>query len=472
MLCSKDNKKNEDIVKTKKCEHDECTKQSSYNTKGSKARFCAEHKKDGMVNVRSKQCEHDGCTIHPNFNIKGSKCGRFCAEHKQNNMIDVKNKRCEHNECTKRPSFDITGGKGRFCELHKTKDMVNVVNKRCKHEGCTKMNPAFNTKNGKGLYCIEHKKEGMVNVLVYKHCDHDGCTKHPNFDVMGGKGMFCVEHKKEGMLDVRHKQCDHDGCTKRPNFDTEGGRGRFCAEHQKKGMVDVRHPRCKHDGCTTRPTFNVEGEKALFCVDHKKEGMVNVVSKRCLTCPIILKNRALKSYCYRCFIHTFPDNDIVKNHKTKERHVADFIRANFPEYNISFDKCIEGGCSKRRPDIFIDIATHVVIIEIDENQHDTYDCSCENKRLMELFMDVGGNRPIVMVRFNPDGYKTYNNKRVSSCWGISKDKGLCIVKKDKQTEWLYRLDILKDTVRSVCMEGAKKEVDVVHLFYDEVLQSS
>jgi hypothetical protein len=162
----------------------------------------------------------------------------------------------------------------------------------------------------------------------------------------------------------------------------------------------------------------------------------------------------------------------VRNHKTKERHVADFIRANFPEYDLSFDKRIEGGCSKRRPDIFIDIGTHIVIIEIDENQHDAYDCSCENKRLMELFMDAGGNRPIVMVRFNPDGYKTYDNKQVSSCWEYTKDRGLCKVKESKQTEWLHRLDVLKDAVRSACMEDVKKEVDVVHLFYDEVLQSS
>jgi len=46
-----------------------------------------------------------------------------------------------------------------------------------------------------------------------------------------------------------------------------------------------------------------------------------------------------------------------------------------------------------------DLGTHILIVEIDENAHAVYDCSCENKRLMELSQDVG-HRPIVFIRFN------------------------------------------------------------------------
>ena len=49
------------------------------------------------------------------------------------------------------------------------------------------------------------------------------------------------------------------------------------------------------------------------------------------------------------------------------------------------------------------------IVEIDENQHIEYDCSCENKRIMELSQDVG-HRPIIFIRFNPDDYLNYENK--------------------------------------------------------------
>ena len=60
-------------------------------------------------------------------------------------------------------------------------------------------------------------------------------------------------------------------------------------------------------------------------------------------------------------------------------------------------------CSKRRPDLFLDLGYQILIIEIDENQHLDYDCSCENKRIMELSQDVG-HKPIVFIRFNPDEY--------------------------------------------------------------------
>ena len=46
------------------------------------------------------------------------------------------------------------------------------------------------------------------------------------------------------------------------------------------------------------------------------------------------------------------------------------------------------GCSKRRPDLLLDMGYHIIIVEVDENKHTGYDCSCENKRLMELSQDL------------------------------------------------------------------------------------
>jgi hypothetical protein len=66
-------------------------------------------------------------------------------------------------------------------------------------------------------------------------------------------------------------------------------------------------------------------------------------------------------------------------------------------------KQIDGGCSKRRPDLLYDMYTHVIIVENDENSHKTYDEICENKRMMQLFEDLG-NRPIVFIRFDCGNY--------------------------------------------------------------------
>ena len=122
---------------------------------------------------------------------------------------------------------------------------------------------------------------------------------------------------------------------------------------------------------------------------------------------------------------------ITRNYKTKEYTVVEFIKSEFPNIDIVSDKKITGGCSKRRPDIFVDLGYQVVIIEIDENQHIDYDCSCENKRLMELSRDVG-HCPIVFIRFNPDGY-IQNEKTITSCWGMD-GNGIATVKNNIKKE--------------------------------------
>ena len=85
----------------------------------------------------------------------------------------------------------------------------------------------------------------------------------------------------------------------------------------------------------------------------------------------------------------------------------------------------------------------IIIIEIDENQHIDYDCSCENKRMMELSQDVG-HRTIIFIRFNPDKY-IKNGKTISSCWSTNNQR-VCNVSKTKLKEWNNRLDMLKEQI--------------------------
>lgn len=81
-------------------------------------------------------------------------------------------------------------------------------------------------------------------------------------------------------------------------------------------------------------------------------------------------------------MHLFPDEKVSRNYKTKEKSVVDFVSNNFPDVTWICDKRIQDGCSQRRPDMLLDLGYQVIVIEIDENQHIDYDCSCENKRLM------------------------------------------------------------------------------------------
>ena len=175
----------------------------------------------------------------------------------------------------------------------------------------------------------------------------------------------------------------------------------------------------------------------------------------------------MERYCSRCYIHLFPDEPISRNYKTKEYAVLEFIKNNYPEHTWVNDKTIDGGCSKKRPDIFLDLLTHSIIIEIDENQHKTYDI-CELKRINLLFEDLG-DRHIVFIRFNPDDYLDKNNNKIASCWGIDRN-GLSSIKKSKRNEWGHRLDTLKNVVDrylNIDEIDVSEPITYINLFYDE-----
>lgn len=196
--------------------------------------------------------------------------------------------------------------------------------------------------------------------------------------------------------------------------------------------------------------------------------MVDVVHKRCLSewCYTYSLNDKYNGYCLRCFVYLFPDKPVSRNYKTKEFAVVDFVKTEYPDVYWVADKRVNGGCSKRRPDLLSDLGDQVIIVEVDENQHTDYDCSCQNKRIMELSQDAG-HRPIVFIRFNPDKYVNSDGSKITSCWGTN-GKGICVVVKSKEKEWIQRLNCLKESINYWINPENKtnKMVETVQLFYD------
>ena len=111
----------------------------------------------------------------------------------------------------------------------------------------------------------------------------------------------------------------------------------------------------------------------------------------------------------------------------------------------------------------LELGSHIVIVEVDENKHDTYDCSCENKRLMEISRDLA-HRPISFIRFNPDSYVDENGKKVSSCWKLN-GYGVISVPKTKIKEWENRLNILCQQIDYWINNVPDKTIQTVELFY-------
>jgi hypothetical protein len=338
------------------------------------------------------------------------------------------------------------------------------MTKLCINKDCKKQS-YYNIRGSKPKYCGKHKLDGMINVLS-KKCFHENCETRPQYNVRGlTTGLYCLTHKLDGMINVLSKKCFHENCETQPKYNVRGlTTGLYCLTHKLPNMIDVINKTCFHENCETQPFYNIRGLKTgLYCDTHKTEEMVNVINKTCHLCDTQVCNKAYRGHCLRCFINTFPTEKVARNYKTKERNVVDNIKQVFPDVDWRADRMISCGCSKKRPDLFLDLGTRVIIIEIDENQHTNYDSNCETKRMMEISQDVG-HRPAVFIRFNPDKY-TNDNVKITSCWGTD-GNGMTVVKPSKIKEWKERTNTLNNKIQYCIDNPSEKMIETINLFYD------
>ena len=236
---------------------------------------------------------------------------------------------------------------------------------------------------------------------VHKKCKH-GKQKYFCKDC-GGKG-YCEHNrnKKDCVLCKGCMICSH------------GKRKRTCIECKGSSI-------CSHG---TRKSICIQCKGSSICQHDKikNDCIICTPDNGCQHChSIFIKHSRWKPYCFRCYCVLNPNAIIPRQFKLKEHYVMDALKENYKDtLTMTFDKTIEGGCSKHRPDLFIDFGTHCLIIEIDENQHTNY--ICEQKRMIALYEDINsvtsstedssniGFRKVVFIRFNPDGYKEGSQK--------------------------------------------------------------
>ena len=175
-------------------------------------------------------------------------------------------------------------------------------------------------------------------------------------------------------------------------------------------------------------------------------------------------NPKYKGYCLFCFINTFPTEKISRNYKVKEKHVVDKIQEKYPNFTWFHDKKIQDGCSLRRPDMFLDLGFQVIMIEIDENKHENYDCTCINRRTMELSMDIN-HRPCVIIRFNPDSYVDENGIKITSPWKVHKRLGVLTIMKTHEEKWNDRMKNLMECIDYWTKNETNKTVEIIEMYY-------
>ena len=339
-----------------------CGKYATYNIRGKTARFCYEHKEPNMVNVKDKTCESDGCQTLPTYNIRGEIKARFCAQHKEPNMVNVKSKTCKMDGCEKQPTYNTRGeNKARFCAEHKEPNMVDVINKTC---------------------------------------ESDGCKTRPTYNIRGEfKARFCAEHKEPNMIDVKNKTCKIDRCESRSSYGLLGKGISHCATHRQKGMITSPNRECETTYCRMLGTNESYGVR--YCEDHMPQDAENLGIDTCTECGLddILTNGKCNT-CDPSILH-------IRRH-AKENRIKDVLTASRIEF--VHDKMLEGtSCGRERPDFQIDCETHFVYVEVDEHQHNSYACECEQTRMINLVEARG--MPVRFIRYNPDVYEPMKGQR-------------------------------------------------------------
>jgi hypothetical protein len=175
------------------------------------------------------------------------------------------------------------------------------------------------------------------------------------------------------------------------------------------------------------------------------------------------KKRYIKSLdkkikcCSRCFYKFYPNDKIPRRFKCKQHYFNEKLIEEFGDI-FEYDRAIKCGCSLKRPDWFVDCFNYSIIIELDENQH-KYN-SCDEKRMMELFQDLG-NRKLILIRINPDKYKKGDIK-ISNCFKFDKNNTIkCVTK-----EFDERFNKLVERIQHFLNNEPTKELTIEKLFFD------
>jgi hypothetical protein len=453
------------------CTEKDCKIRASFGFTGESRTKCTLHKLLGMRNLAVNKCSEEGCTTS-NYNYPHLKGGVYCGKHRKEGMINVTGKKCAFAGCLISPAFNIPSQKrGLYCNTHKLDGMINVIIPRCIELGCS-VTPSYN-KVGikKPIYCASHKKDQMVVVVKYRTCSFIGCKTRATFinKDEGGIPTHCAKHKTSTMISISNNVCK--SCLKRASYNYYGESVPiYCNLHKSEGMINIKDSKCLEPGCMIIPSFNFSGKKkGIYCRLHKKLDMLNVREKTCkiVHCTTQVGNDKYSGYCLNCFMHLFPEKPVCRNYKTKEKAVRDFIRSSYPTLTWTFDMRMVDGKSLRRPDAVLDLSSHAIIVEVDENQHISYDCSCENKRLMELSLDLN-HKPLTFIRFNPDSYVDISGSFMKTCWKID-GNGILRVHKEDLPNWTSRLNSLKEAIDYWITNPTDKTVNVIQLYFDKLV---
>ena len=327
----------------------------------------------------------------------------------------------------------------------------------CTHPNCDKQPTYRNPHAPYVQVCRNHKEEGFAHIRKGNPCQHpEGCDTTASFALpKSNKGIYCHKHRPDDKyVNVCCKNCEK--CDTRASYGKAGTKlARFCVEHKEDTHVDVRSPKCAE--CERQASVGFPGFSQERCLKHQKKGMVYHPRKRkrsqlyeCAYCAAEINYD--QDFCSGC--KRYIDlGKTVKRHK-KEETIKELLEKNFGSEFFRHDQRVDGGCSRRRPDFEISAEWGIIVLEIDEHQHNrkTYSCECETTRMRQLYFDYGVEH-LLFIRYNPDSY-------------LSLDSNGDEITTTKPERAKQREEFLVKYLREQRAERTFEHLGVVYLYYD------
>ena len=396
-----------------------------------------------MINVKTKKCQCG--KARPYFNYPGAKVALCCKQCKSEGMVDVKSPKCQ---CGKsRPLYNyITETRPEYCKMCKMPNMINIMSPKCCV--CRQATPTFNMPTEKqAKYCGKCKLSGMIDVSTPK-CF---CGKaQPSFNMPGEKSKrYCDQCKLPGMVNLKATKC-HCGKAQ-PNYNKPGEtKALYCARCKLPGMVNIHIPLCR---CGTKASYGLPGKQPTHCAQHKHEveGMLSDPRRRCQgkhihnqkRCTFFATHGTRSAHAEYCDVHA-PEGYIaltnykckqcgsyevlsdarlcgicdptlsLRFRKAKERQVKAWldqsnVHADYKTNDVRLPTEMVSDCDGRlrRPDFLYNCDTHMVIVEVDEHEHQSACKRDEIKRMADIAQALG--MATTFIRYNPDEFYTITN---------------------------------------------------------------
>lgn len=300
-------------------------------------------------------------------------------------------------------------------------------------------------------------------------CDREGCTAS-----FAQRNDLAV-HERGVHQNIRPYLCNHEGCG------SSFASSRALVIHTRT-HTGCRPFACDYDGCGS--SFTQSAHLVVHTRTH-----TGVLPYKCPfpACEVTFINTS------NCKAHYFYHHTTEgqQHRKREEERVAKLLKSagiDFKrEHHVSFS-CTGGTFA--RTDFMIVEGGKVIVLEVDEHQHEWYAVACEVSRMAKLFeawLLEGNGLPVYFLRYNPNAYQV-DGKKARVPKKVREERLLGAIQEAIESEgdgmrvrYMYydivsgKPAIMQDpafTIEDCCVEAVFKRVSIGCIFKESICNGS